>query len=76
MKFILPILKTVSILKSQSLSKNDKRSIQKNAYRETCKDSKGRFNPNWHEEYRKNLKANQIKTRVKKLVISTIKSAI
>lgn len=51
---------------NQSITKKQRKNAQKTAYSKTCKQSKGKYDPNWHEHYNKNLKNENQKVQDRK----------
>ena len=70
MGLIKATLKTVCEKVNQDIYNRKMRSAQKDAYKTTCKKSKG-FNPNWHTEYSKRLQRGQRKASDRRELRST-----
>lgn len=71
MGFVSAGFKTVMQRVNQKLYYHDMKIAQTKAYNSTCKKSQGRFNPNWHSEYQKQLSINQQKAKDRKELRST-----
>ena len=76
MKLFSSVLKTIGVAFSQKVYEKEKRTAQKKAYKQTCKASKGKFNPHWHKDYNRALKNNQQKAKYKNEIRKTFINAL
>ncbi len=65
------VFKTGCKKASQNIAERQRKTAQKTAYNKTCKDANGKFDPNWHDNYNKNLKNEQRKVEDKKELRNT-----
>lgn len=55
MSFVSAVVKTAGLAICQTLKERDTKRAQKRAYKKTCKDAKGKYDPFWHKNYNKCL---------------------
>ena len=58
--------KTVGVGIVQRNYNKEVKQAQPKAYKQTCKDARGKFDPNWHSNYKRNLSQNLQKAKDKK----------
>ena len=63
--------KTVGVGIIQHAYNKAVKQAQSNAYKKTCKDAHGKFDPNWYSNYKRNLKQNLQKAKDKKERLTT-----
>lgn len=74
MRLITASLKTLGEKINQKIYQRQIRIARNNAYSVACEKANGKFDTNWHKNYKKQLKVNQQKAKDKKDLRSTFLS--